>query len=150
MNSTVHQSESVSDTHELGKSIGIKLVGGEVIEMVSDLGGGKTSLTRGLAEGFGSTDPVSSPSFTISCVYQRSDGKKMYHFDFYRLTDAGIVGSELTEIEHDDHAVTVVEWGDIVHDILPKDRVVVNIRNTGDSTREIIFEYPNRYKYLFT
>ena len=150
MNSITYHSNSIEDTLRLGRSIGERLRGGEVLELISDLGGGKTTFTRGLADGFGSTDPVSSPSFTISYVYSRSDGKKMYHFDFYRLEDAGIVGNELSEVENDDSVVTVVEWGDIVHDILPRHRIVVRIKNIDDSRRELIFKFANRYSRLFT
>ncbi|MCA9301534.1 tRNA (adenosine(37)-N6)-threonylcarbamoyltransferase complex ATPase subunit type 1 TsaE [Candidatus Nomurabacteria bacterium] len=150
MNSITYHSNSIEDTLRLGRSIGERLRGGEVLELISDLGGGKTTFTRGLADGFGSTDPVSSPSFTISYVYSRSDGKKMYHFDFYRLEDAGIVGNELSEVENDESVVTVVEWGDIVHDILPRDRIVVRIKNIDDSRRELIFKFANRYSRLFT
>lgn len=149
MNSIKYQCNSIEDTVRLGRSIGSKLEGGEVLELISDLGGGKTTFTRGLADGFGSSDPVSSPSFTISYVYGRSDGKKMYHFDFYRLEDAGIVGNELLEVENDDSVVTVVEWGDIVHDILPKDRVVVHIKNTDETKRELVFKFTDKYKRLF-
>jgi len=140
--------DSVAETTLLGKKIGNKLKGGEVFELISDLGGGKTTFVRGLAEGFGSNDPVASPSFTISYVYGRSDGKKMYHFDFYRLNDAGIVGNELAEVEGCEDVVTVVEWGDIVHDVLPKQRIIVNISAADDETRKFNFDYPDKFSYL--
>lgn len=140
---------NVSETIDLGSKIGTRLRGGEVFELVSDLGGGKTTLVRGLVKGFGSTDPVASPSFTISYVYGRTDGKQFHHFDFYRLDDAGIVGSELAEVEEDSDAVVAVEWGSIVHNILPVSRVVVKIETVDELSRKITFEYPGEYSYLF-
>lgn len=140
---------SVEETIKLGLDIGSKLRGGEVFELVSDLGGGKTTLVRGMVEGFGSPDPVASPSFTISYVYSRPDGKQFHHFDFYRLDDAGIVGNELAEVEEDADAVVAVEWGAVVHNILPSSRVVVTIAATDEEDRKITFEYPDSYSYLF-
>jgi len=104
---------------------------------------------RGIVEGFGSSDPVSSPSFTISYVYGRPDGKQFHHFDFYRLDDAGIVGNELAEVEEDTDAVVAVEWGGVVHDILPRSRIVITITATDEVNRKITFEYPDSYSYLF-
>ncbi|MDQ5912792.1 MAG: tRNA threonylcarbamoyladenosine biosynthesis protein TsaE [Patescibacteria group bacterium] len=149
MNSQKFLCGSVAETVALGFKIGTKLRGGEVFELVSDLGGGKTTLVRGMVQGFGSPDPVASPSFTISYVYSRPDGKQFHHFDFYRLDDAGIVGNELAEVEEDADAVVAVEWGEVVHNILPSSRVVVTIAATDEEDRKITFEYPDSYSYLF-
>lgn len=140
---------SAEETVELGKKIGSRLRGGEVFELMSDLGGGKTTFVRGLAKGFGSPDPVASPSFTISYVYGRPDGKQLYHFDFYRLNDAGVVGSELAEVEGDTDVVVVVEWGDIVHDVMPENRIKIKIEIHDNDERMLNFEYPVSYQYLF-
>lgn len=133
----------------LGKKIGAQLKGGEVIELISDLGGGKTTFVKGLAEGFGSSDPVSSPSFTVNYVYGRDDGKVMYHFDFYRLNDAGIVGNELQEVEGDQDVVTVVEWGDIVHNMLPENKITIEVKAVSDTRRQLIATYNDNQAYLF-
>jgi len=77
-------SESPEATEQLAEAIGRRLTGGEVIELVSDLGGGKTTFVRGLARGLGSADVVSSPTFTVSKVY-KADKLELHHFDFYRL-----------------------------------------------------------------
>src|SRR6185312_5854101 len=86
------QTESISsdNTSDVAMKIGRKLQGGEVIELISDLGGGKTTFVRGLAKGMGSQDTVRSPSFTLSNEY-RSGKLTLYHFDFYRLEDPGIM-----------------------------------------------------------
>lgn len=127
--------------------MGSRLRGGEVIELVSDLGGGKTTFTRGLVRGTGSTDRVASPTFTLSREYQ-APKFTITHFDFYRLGEAGIMGDELAEILQDPRNVTVVEWGEIVHDVLPANRLTIYIRQTGEDTRQLNFEYPAKLAYL--
>lgn len=131
----------------LAAAIGKRLRGGEVIELVSDLGGGKTTFVRGLAEGLGSSDKVASPSFTISREY-KADNKTLYHFDFYRLQDPGIVANELAEVAGDPQAVVVVEWADIVEDVLPASKLTVRIRNTGETERELSFACAEALTYL--
>jgi tRNA threonylcarbamoyladenosine biosynthesis protein TsaE len=134
-------------TEHLAEQLGARLRGGEVIELVSDLGGGKTTFTRGLVRGAGSSDRVASPTFTLSREY-RTPHFTIAHFDFYRLGEAGIVGDELAEIIDDPTYVTVVEWGDIVHDVLPNDRMGLYITQTGDNTRNITIQYPEKLAYL--
>ena len=135
-------------TIRLAARIGKRLRGGEVIELVSDLGGGKTTFVRGLAEGAGSSDTVSSPSFTLTNQYQ-AGGLTIYHFDFYRLHEPGIIREELAEIVADPQAVAVVEWADVIADALPVSRLSVTIRPTAETAREFAFQYPESLKYLF-
>src|SRR5437764_11905760 len=92
-------------TMRLGERIGKRLKGGETIELVSDLGGGKTTFVRGLAKGMGTSDKVASPSFTISREYKAGD-LTMCHFDFYRLSEPGIMASEVAELVSDPKVVT--------------------------------------------
>lgn len=123
-------------TEKLGERIGQNLKGGEAIELVSDLGGGKTTLVRGIAKGAGSTDRVASPTFTVNKEYQAKNFR-IVHYDFYRLQDAGIMAHELAESLEDPKKVTVVEWADIVQDILPANKITINIRSTGDDSRRL-------------
>jgi tRNA threonylcarbamoyladenosine biosynthesis protein TsaE len=141
------ESTSPEKTEQLAEQLGRKLRGGEIIELVSDLGGGKTTLTRGLVRGTGSTDRVGSPTFTLSREYQ-APKFTISHFDFYRLGEAGIVGDELNELIGDPAYVTVVEWGDIVHDVLPEQRLIIRIDQTGEETRRIIISYPAELAYI--
>lgn len=133
------KSNSANITVALGECLGSLLEGGEVIECQSDLGGGKTTLVTGIAKGFGALDPVSSPSFTICNTYQRDDSKQLQHFDFYRLSEPGIMRNELSEVIGDPDCVTVVEWGDSVEDILPQDRIKIKIVSVSENEREISF-----------
>lgn len=115
--------------------------------MVSDLGGGKTTFTKGLARGIGSDESVHSPSFTIGNQYQGSK-LTLYHFDFYRLREPGIMRDELAEAVGGQDAVVAVEWGDIVEDVLPAERLTVSIRITGEGSRQLDFKYPDSLAYL--
>jgi tRNA threonylcarbamoyladenosine biosynthesis protein TsaE len=121
--------------------------GGEVIELMSDLGGGKTTFVRGLATGLGSRDAVHSPSFTLTNQYQ---GKQLtlYHFDFYRLQEPGILRDELAEILTDPQAVVAVEWANIVDDVLPEERLSVKIDTTSETKRQFTFSYPPELAHL--
>jgi tRNA threonylcarbamoyladenosine biosynthesis protein TsaE len=121
--------------------------GGEVIELLSDLGGGKTAFVRGLAKGMGSKDMVHSPSFTLANQY-RAGGLTLYHFDFYRLKDPGIMRDELAEVLADPKAAVVIEWANIVEDVLPVERLTVQIRVKSETGREFSFECPDNLQYL--
>lgn len=138
----------MDQTEELAASLGRNLRGGEVVVLSSDLGGGKTAFVRGMARGMGSTDHVASPTFTISREY-RAGTLTLFHLDFYRLSEPGVVAAELEEFIHDPQAVVAIEWGDIVEDVLPADRLTVHIARTGETSRNFLFEYPEKLAYLF-
>lgn len=140
-------SKSPDETLDLAGAIGHRLRGSEVIELVSDLGGGKTTFVRGLAKGMGSRDAVRSPSFTLSNEY-RAKNLTLYHFDFYRLNEPGIMRDELTEALANPVAVVVVEWADIVENILPAKRLKIAIKATGEESRELTLTYPESLAYL--
>lgn len=146
MKKIVHTA-GVAETEELASEIGSRLRGGEVFELISDLGGGKTAFVRGLARGMGSPDHVSSPTFTIGKVY-KSAKLALHHFDFYRLHDPGLMVHELGDIVGSADMVIAVEWGAIVDGVLPKQRVVVNISATSENAREITLTYPKKFGYI--
>lgn len=130
----------------LGELLANNLPGGSVIELTSDLGGGKTTFTKGLVAGLGSSDIVASPTFTLKKIYKAGD-KQIYHYDFYRLGDPGILRDELAESLDDNLAVTVVEWGDIVADVLPAERLSIKFdpKPTDPDERLITINYPEKY-----
>lgn len=131
----------------MASQLGSRLRGGEIIELVSDLGGGKTTFVRGLAAGAGSSDRVSSPSFTLTNQYQAGE-LAIYHFDFYRLSEPGIMRDELAEVLADPKAVVVVEWADIVADVLPTNTLTIYITNTGETARHYQCKYAPELAYL--
>lgn len=140
-------SDGAEATEKIAEHIGHNLRGGEVIELVSDLGGGKTTFTRGLARAIGSTDTVSSPTFTISKVY--GGGRlELHHFDFYRLADAGLAANELHDLIGDPELAIIVEWADVVAHVLPEQRLSLSLKRTGETTRQLVLTYPDSLGYL--
>lgn len=136
-----------TETKRIGEIIGRGLSGGEVIELIGDVGAGKTTFTKGLAAGLGVTDEVQSPSFTVSRVYEGRDDLLISHYDFYRLTDAGIMTNELAEAVHDPKMVTIIEWADIVENVLPEERLTIRLNATSEFVRSI--SLPDTLKELF-
>ena len=122
---------------DFGAKLGALLHGGEIIELIGDVGAGKTTLTKGIARGMGIDEDVQSPSFTISRVYEIPTHVRLAHYDFYRLHDAGIMADELHETLHDPRAVTVIEWAEIVSGILPKDRLTIHIIPVSEDARRL-------------
>lgn len=148
MSITKHKlTQNADQTEGLAEKIGRRLRGGEVIELVSDLGGGKTTFVRGLTRGTGSKDQVASPTFTLSRLYQASK-YEIHHFDFYRLDEPGIMQAELAEFVDDPQAVVVIEWADVVGHVLPKDKLTVRIVQTPDGNRELALTCPRKLEYL--
>lgn len=123
---------------QLGEAIGRSVSGGEVLELVGDIGTGKTTLTKGIARALGINEPVQSPTFTISRVYDSPKGLRLAHYDFYRLGEAGIMGDEIREAADDD-SVIIVEWAGAVDDDLPKDRLLVKITTISEEERLVEF-----------
>ncbi len=140
-------SDSPDKTEEIAQTIGRQLKGGEIIELVSELGGGKTTLTHGLAKGIKSKDKVASPSFTISRVY---NGEKLniHHFDFYRLNDAGLIQYELKDVMNNPNNVVVIEWPELLLNVLPENRLKIEIQYLDENVRKLLFTYPKSLTYL--
>ena len=129
---------STAAMQRLGQVIGRSLKGGEVIELVGDIGAGKTTLTKGVAEGLDITELVQSPTFTISRVYQSPGGLTLAHYDFYRLGEAGIMAEEIREVAMQPQTVTVVEWAGAVEQVLPADRLTARILAINEQSRRVI------------
>lgn len=111
-----------------------------VIELVGDVGAGKTTLVRGLAKELGVAGPVTSPSFTISKTYAfdfQGENYTLTHYDFYRLGDPGLMAEDLAEMLATQHSVVVVEWAGNVQDFLPEERITIKICYSDDGGREI-------------
>lgn len=143
-------SSASEDTYDIGVKIGRQLKGGETIELVSDLGGGKTTFVRGLAQGAGSQDEVASPSFTLNRIYQ-APSLSIHHYDFFRLDEAGIMGDELSESLQDDQVVTVVEWAKALKSILPQSRLVIEfIVGETENIRQVKLTVPSEIDYLLS
>lgn len=140
---------------ELGKQVASNLTLPAVLELVGDVGAGKTTFTRGLAVGLGVQDPITSPSFTISKRYsfpikvaptpsantsKEPTFGQLVHYDFYRLEDPGIMRDELSETLTDSNSVVIVEWGESIADLLPSHKVRLKIKLQPDGSRLVDFE----------
>ncbi|HET8884060.1 MAG TPA: tRNA (adenosine(37)-N6)-threonylcarbamoyltransferase complex ATPase subunit type 1 TsaE [Candidatus Saccharimonadales bacterium] len=128
---------SETDMQTFGARLGAALKGGEIIELVGDVGAGKTTLTKGIASGLRIDETVQSPSFTISRVYDTPTSLRLAHYDFYRLQDAGIMADELHETLHDLATITVIEWAGIVNGVLPADHLTINLTSPSETVRRI-------------
>lgn len=124
-------------TKDLAMKIGSSLKGGEVFELVGDVGAGKTTFVKGLAKGLAIEDDIQSPSFTISRLYDARDGLQLVHYDFYRLTEPGIMANEVAEMIRDEKTVTVIEWADIVEGVLLENRYTIRFESPSEDVRSI-------------
>lgn len=118
-------SNSVDETKKIAAELAKKLSAGDVLCMYGDLGAGKTAFVQGLAAGLGITEPITSPTFTIVNEYYGS--LPLYHFDVYRISDS----DEMYEVGYEEYiygdGVSVIEWAELIDDILPKKRYNVTI-----------------------
>lgn len=117
-----NEEETRAFGHDLAKS----LKRGDVIAMIGDLGTGKTTLTKHIAAGLGVTETVTSPTFTVLQEY-KSGRLPLYHFDVYRVNDL----DELFEIGFEEYlygdGAVIVEWADLVYDLLPAHSLILRI-----------------------
>ncbi len=120
-----------------GQDLAKKITAPAVIELVGDVGAGKTTLVRGLAKSLGVKTPVTSPSFTISKTYALPNDKNLVHYDFYRLSDPGIMVEDLQENLNNPNNIIVIEWGKSIAHLLPEKHLKIEIKYT-DTGREII------------
>jgi len=129
---------SDSETRQLGFNIAKKLPLGSVVLLTGDLGAGKTTFTRGVAESFEITDKITSPTFNIMKVYLKGT-TPLIHIDAYRLKDMNHdIG--LDEYIGYESGVTLIEWPEFIKELLPINCYEINITNKGDDVREIIIK----------
>lgn len=130
------QLNSEEETRLLGLRIAEAAEPGDIVALIGDLGTGKTALTKYIAEGLGITEEVISPTFTIVKEY-RSGRLPLFHFDVYRLSS----GEELLDIGAEDYledsGLSVIEWADIVADVLPADALVVSLEYGDGNARTV-------------
>lgn len=128
---------SEEETYNLGVQLARLMGPGTAISLEGDLGAGKTALVKGLATGLGVSDTVTSPTFTIVNTYEGA-GVRLHHFDVYRIDDP----DELYNIGWDEYFnpddVCVVEWGDRVSPMLPRNVIRIRIIRSEDRLDERI------------
>ncbi|MCH5211140.1 MAG: tRNA (adenosine(37)-N6)-threonylcarbamoyltransferase complex ATPase subunit type 1 TsaE [Oscillospiraceae bacterium] len=123
-------SESLEETQKIASEFAKTLQESDVLCMYGDLGAGKTAFVQGLAKGLGIEDHVTSPTFTIVNEYYGS--MPLYHFDVYRIADS----DEMYEIGYEEYVygegVSVIEWPQLIDDILPEKRYEITILKDYD------------------
>ncbi len=140
-------SRSPEQTRRAGMRLGALIQAGDVICLAGELGSGKTTLVQGLAQGWGSLDPVSSPTFVLVNEYRRPGGQVLHHLDAYRLRNAW----EAEDLDMDlfESGPLVVEWPDKVASILPAERLWVAMRWMAEEHRGMVFTAQGpRYQLL--
>lgn len=131
---------SEKETEQIGEAIGRAAEPGTVVALIGDLGTGKTTLTKSIARGLGVTETVTSPTFNIIREY-KSGRIPLYHFDVYRIGDP----DEMFELGYEEYfygdGICVVEWADIIEELLPEDAVIIRIeRGASEEEREYRIE----------
>jgi len=130
---------SILETKNFASQLAKSIPAGNLIALIGNLGSGKTTFTQGFAYGLGFRGRVGSPTFKLASEYSCAL-HKLFHVDCYRLRnfeDFFKIGGEkyLLPIS----AVTLIEWADIIYDILPDETIIIKFnRSKNQSNTRII------------
>jgi tRNA threonylcarbamoyladenosine biosynthesis protein TsaE len=133
---TVIITKSAQKTRDLGRKLGQLLQSGDLLCLQGDLGAGKTTLTQGIAAGWGSSDSVSSPTFVMVNLYRAADETPLYHMDAYRIESL----PEAAQLGLDDmlaEGALIVEWPERIEPLLPKERLWLNLTHISETERQL-------------
>ena len=131
--------KNAHETYNLGVKLGRLLDCGDIVCLTGDLGAGKTAFTKGIGIGLGVVDYITSPTYTI--INEYSGRIPLYHFDVYRLESS----EEMQELGYEEYfygdGAVVLEWADMVKDMIPIERIWITILKVEDeNSREILIE----------
>lgn len=137
MKEKIIEIKNQQETESFGMELGQTAEPGTVIALIGDLGTGKTTLTKSIARGLGIESVITSPTFNI--VKEYDTGRlPLYHFDVYRIGDI----DEMYELGYEEYfygnGVCVVEWADLIEELLPENAYVINI-GYGEKEGERIY-----------
>lgn len=127
---------SPEQTRRVGMRLGAHLKAGDVICLQGDLGAGKTTFTQGIAQGWGSLDSVSSPTFVLVNMYRRANGGQLFHLDAYRLDSI----PEAEELDFEamlEEGALIVEWPERLGNLIPKERLHVQLEHIAEEQRQM-------------
>ncbi|MCK5315335.1 MAG: tRNA (adenosine(37)-N6)-threonylcarbamoyltransferase complex ATPase subunit type 1 TsaE [Anaerolineales bacterium] len=143
-------SRSAEQTRRIGMRLGALLQRGDIICLVGDLGSGKTTFVQGVASGWGSLDPVTSPSFVLVNIYRGTNEQRFYHLDAYRLSDA--LEAEALDLDAMiESGPLVIEWADRIQDALPDECLWVTLHWIDRGQRDMLVSARGgRYQDLLT
>ncbi len=141
---------STEQTRRVGMRLGALLQTSDLVCLAGDLGSGKTTLTQGIAAGWGSLDQVSSPTYMLVNTYRHASGSTLYHLDAYRLSGP----AEAEDLDLDTmlaQGPMIIEWADIVREALPADHLWVELRWLDEEQRGMQFSAQGQhYENLLT
>jgi tRNA threonylcarbamoyladenosine biosynthesis protein TsaE len=132
-------SRSPGQTRRVGMRLGGALQAGDVICLQGDLGAGKTTFVQGIANGWGSLDSVSSPTFILVNIYRRADQSQLFHMDAYRLDSM----PEAEELDLDSmlaEGALIIEWPERMDGLVPAERLWIKFEHVDDEEREMKFK----------
>ncbi len=137
--------KSADESAALARRIGMDAVSGDIIALYGELGTGKTVFAKGIAQGMGIREEITSPTFTLLEVYEHTP--PLYHFDLYRIEEMRefeLLGFD--ELWYGD-GVSVIEWADRAGDLIPEGALKVRLFHIDGERRRIEIEYPaDRYR----
>jgi tRNA threonylcarbamoyladenosine biosynthesis protein TsaE len=143
-------SRSPEQTRRMGEWLGDTLEAGDVVCLQGELGAGKTTFVQGLAQGWGSLDPVSSPTFILVNVYRRADGAQLFHLDTYRLESM----PEAEELDLESmlaQGALIIEWPERLGNLIPEERLWINFDHMDEEHRQMRFRAQGaRYEDLLS
>src|SRR5262245_39780182 len=132
-------SRSPDQTRRIGMRLGGVLQTGDVICLQGDLGAGKTTFVQGIAQGWGSLDSVSSPTFILINEYRRADHSQLFHLDAYRLDST----AEAEQLDLDSilaDGTLIIEWPERLDGLVPAERLWIKLEHVDDEEREMKFK----------
>jgi tRNA threonylcarbamoyladenosine biosynthesis protein TsaE len=132
-------SRSPEQTRRIGMQLGRALQAGDVICLQGDLGAGKTTFVQGVAQGWGSLDAASSPTFILVNVYRRGDEARLFHMDAYRLDST----PEAEELDLDsmlNEGPLLIEWPERIDGLVPGERLWIKLEHVDEEEREMTFK----------
>jgi tRNA threonylcarbamoyladenosine biosynthesis protein TsaE len=141
-------SHNPEQTRRLGQRLGAALQPGDVVCLQGDLGAGKTTFVQGVAQGWGSRDAVSSPTFIIVNVYRNNNEKQLFHLDAYRLDSVG-EAEELDLQSMQAQGPLLIEWPERMERLIPRDRLWIRFEHVDPEERQMkISSHGKRYDDL--
>lgn len=132
--------QSISELQSAASAIINYSANNRIFLFYGEMGAGKTTLIKHLCEYLGTTEPVTSPTFSIVNEYIGSNGQKIYHFDFYRLKNQ----TEALDMGYEEYfysgAFCFIEWPEKIPDLLPEHYISIKINQLDNNLRQIIIE----------
>lgn len=133
------QIENIDNIRQIARCFIDNLGDSRVLAFYGKMGAGKTTFIKAVCEELGVEDVITSPTFAIVNEYTDANGEAVYHFDFYRIKKL----EEVYDMGYEDYfysgALCLMEWPELIEELLPEDALKVTISENEDGTRTIEF-----------